>query len=538
MGDQTVSLLLPFVQRDTREEKNMNRKLRMLLAAGAVCTVAAGFGTVAQAEGSTFTYAISSDPGANTNPITSSDRFGLMTSNLVYSPLFKINGTECEWYLATGYELSNDDRTYTFTLRDDVTWSDGEQFNADDVIFTIEQIMDPDNASEMYGNFVTAEGPVEIEKVDDFTVSFTFPKASPAHLEAFAYEVYIIPEHKFADVEDYDTYAFSEPTVTTGAYIMTEYSAGSYLKFEKNENYFRQEPSIDTIVLRIITSNDTAMLAIQSGEVDAWPTTPAYLEQIDLEASNLTSYAFNQGRIGYMEVNTTKIPDVKVRQAIFYALNKDELATATYLSTDNYDNVYTFLPPNNGYYDDSESEKYETDVEKAKALLAEAGAEGLTVNIGYCSSDTTQETWAVLMQQQLAQAGITAELNPMESAAYYNELENPDKPFDLYFGGYIMGSDPQTYADLFKTGSTFNYTGNENAEIDRLFDEGIATFDTEERAVIYKELQKVIQDDAIFYPIASNSYIVLFNNRVQGIEECGLVPIYTLGDAAFLTLAE
>lgn len=509
-----------------------------MIAAGFIGAIAVGAGTIAQAEESTFTYAISTDPGANTNPITSSDRFGLMTSNLVYSPLFKIDGSEYEWYLATGYELSNDDRTYTFTLRDDVTWSDGEPFTADDVIFTIQEIMDPENASEMYGNFVSAEGPVEIEKIDDFTVSFTFPSASPAHMEAFAYEVYIIPEHIWSEVEDYETYAFTEPTVTTGAYIMTEYSAGSYLKFEKNEDYFLTTPSIDTIVFRIIPSDDTAMLAIQSGEVDAWPTTPAYLNQIDLEASNLTSYAFNQGRVGYLEVNASRISDVKVRQAIFYALDKTQLATATYLSEDNYDNVYTFLPPNNAFYNDEEVEKYETDIEKSKSLLAEAGAENLTLNVGYSSSDTTQETWAVLIQQQLAQVGITVELSPMESTAYYNELENPDKSFDLYFGGFIMGSDPQTYSELFKTTGTFNYTGSTNTEVDRLFDEGIATFDTEERQAIYTELQKVIQDDACFYPIASNSYIVLINNRIQGIEECGLVPIYTIGDAAFLTIAE
>lgn len=522
----------------------MSRKWKKLISAGLVCAMTAGALSMVQASESSaaepgvFTYAIAGDPGANVNPITSSDRWGLMTNNLIYSPLFKIDGDEYDWYLATGYELSNDDRTYTFTLRDDVTWTDGEPFNADDVIFTIEQIMNPDNASEMYSNFVSAEGEVEIEKVDDYTVSFTFPSASPAHMEAFAYQVYIIPEHVFSSVTDYETLEFTGPTVTTGAYILTEYSAGSYLKFEKNENYFRNTPSIDTVVLRIITSDDTAMLAIQSGEIDAWPTTPAYLQQIDVEGSNLTTYAFNQGRVGYMQVNASTIQDVKVRQAIFYALNRDELATAVYLDPANYDDVYTFLPPNNIYYDDSEVQKYETDIAKSQELLAEAGAQGLSLTIGYCSTDTSQEVWALLVQNQLSQAGITAELNPMESTAYYNAMREDEMPYDLFFGGYIMGSDPQTYADLFTSDGSANYSKNKNEEIDRLFDEGIATFDTEERAAVYKELQNVIQEDATIYPIASNSYIVLINNRVSGIEECGLVPIYTIGDASYLTLTE
>jgi peptide/nickel transport system substrate-binding protein len=490
------------------------------------------------ASNNTFTYAIGGDPGANVNPITSNDRWGLMTTNLIYSPLFKIDGDELDWYLATGYELSNDDRTYTFTLRDDVVWSDGEPFTADDVIFTIEAIMDPANASEMYANFVTDEGAVEIEKVDDYTVSFTFPSASPAHLEAFAYQIYIEPEHVFADVTDYDAYQYEGAVVGTGPYILTEYSAGSYLKFEKNENYFINTPSIDTIVYRIITSEDTAMMAIQKGEVDAWATTPAYLEQIDLEANNLTAHAFNQGRVGYLDINANTVTDVRVRQAIFYALNRQELATAAYLSEEYYDEVYTFLPPNNAYYDDSTVERYDRDVEKAKSLLTEAGVDNLTLTIGYTSTDVIQETWAVLAQQELAEVGITTELDPMESSAYNNAMYSEDKPFDLFFGGFIMGSDPQTYADLFQSTSSINYSGLKSDTVDSLFLQGITTFEEAERKTIYSELQDALQEEAVFYPIASNNYIVIFNNRVGGIDECGLIPIYTLNDASYLTLTE
>lgn len=484
----------------------------------------------------TFTYAIGGDPGANVNPITSSDRWGLMTTNLIYSPLFKINGADITWYLATGYELSEDERTYTFHLRDDIQWSDGEKFTADDVIFTIEQMMIEENACEMYSNFVTEDGACEIKKIDDYTVSFTFPDASPAHFEAFAYQMYIEPKHVFEGITDYDSYQYDGPVVGTGPYILTEYSAGSYLKFEKNDKYFMNTPSIDTLVFRIIPSNDAASLAIQSGEIDAWATTPAYLEQIDLEANNLNVQAFNQSRIGYLNINCRKITDVKVRQAIFYALDKTQMATATYLNPSYYDEVYTFLPPNNAYYDDSEVNKYETDVEKAKSLLADAGVSGLKVKMGYSSDDANMETWALLAQEQLSAAGITVELAPMEQGAYYNELYSEDKDFDIFFGGYIMGSDPHTYAGLYTTGSESNYSGLASEAVDKLFADGIKTFDDTERKAIYKELQNQIQEEAAFFPIASNSYLVIFNNRVKGIEKCGLIPIYTLNDPSYLSL--
>lgn len=518
--------------------KKSFRKLIISGITGALFVSGLGIVPVLAADGDndTFTYAIGGDPGANVNSITSTDRWALMTSNLVYSPLFKLDGNDIDWYLATDYEISEDGKTYTFTLRDDVNWTDGEPFTADDVIFTLEAIENPDNASEMYGNFVTEDGAAELEKIDDYTVAVTFPDASPAHLEAFAYQVYILPEHIFADVTDFDTYTVQTPSVTTGAYVLTEYSAGSYLKFEKNEDYFKHTPSIGTIVYRIITSADTASLAIQSGEVDAWATTPAYLGQIDTEADNLTVKAFNQGRVGYLEVNAKTVTDERVRKAIFYAIDRDQLDLATYLNKDYYDDVYTFLPPNNGFYDDSDVEKYETDPDKAKELLNEAGVSNLSLILGYDSTDTTMETWALLIQQQLSQVGITITLNPIESTAYSNMQREEEKSFDLFFGGYIMGSDPQTYSALFTSGAAYNYSFAEIPEVDELFQKGISTFDETERAAIYKELQETIQDNAYFYPIASNNYLVLFNNRVGGIEESGLVPIYTIKDASYLTL--
>lgn len=513
----------------------MNKSIKLMgLGIAAAMTMSLAV-TASAADADTFTYAIAGDPGANVNPINSQDRWGLMTSNMVYSPLFKLNGTDIDWYLATGYELSNDDHTYTFTLRDDVKWTDGEAFTADDVIFTIEEIMDPANASEMYENFVTEEGAVEIEKIDDYTVSFTFAEASPAHLEAFAYQIYIVPEHVFADVADYDTYEVATPTVTTGAYVLTEYSAGSYLKFEKNADYFLGEPNIGTIVYRIITSDDTASLAIQSGEIDAWATSPTYVSQIDLEANNLTVQAFNQGRVGYMAMNAKTMTDKNLRKAILFALDKEQLNLGVYLSKDYYDEIYTFLPPNNAYYNDTDVEKYAQDLDKAKEYLAEAGGSA-DLTLAYSATDKTMEVWALLIQNQLMNVGINVTLSPIEQTAYYNELREEEKSFDLYFGGCIMGADPQTYATLYTTGSSSNYAFMSIPEVDSLFAKGVATFDTEERAAIYKELQEVMQEEAYFYPITSNSYLLLMNNRVGGIEECGLTPIYNLRDPANLTL--
>lgn len=505
-------------------------------AAGSAGSSAAAQTTAAKSD--TFTYAIAGDPGSNCNPIISTGRWGLMTSNMVYSPLFKLAADgSIEWYLAKSYDLSEDKKTYTFHLRDDVKWSDGEKFTADDVLFTIQSIMNPDNASEMYSEFVTEAGSAQLAKVDDYTFSCTFPNASPAYLESFAYQLYIIPQHIFKDVKDFNTYEFPGTSVGTGPYVLTDYSAGSYLKFEANPDYFMGAPKIQNIIYRIITSQDTAMLAIQSGEVDAWATTPDYIKQMDLEGSNLTAHSYNQGNVAYMAFNCKRVPDQKVRQAVMFALDREQMNTAVFQSKDYYSDVYTFLPPNNPYYDDSTAEKYNTDAEKSKALLKEAGVTNLTLTLGYDSSDTMEETQGLLMKEQLAAVGITLNLSPMESTAYYAALKKSDNTFDMYLGGYIMGSDPNTYASLYMSNGTSNWMYYSDAAIDDLFTKGISTFDDAERKTVYTELQKAVQDYACFYPIVSRNYVVVINNRVGGLDQCKLVPIYVLGDPAYLTLS-
>lgn len=489
-----------------------------------------------KADGSTFTYAIGGDPGANVNVITTSDRFGLMTIKMIYSPLCMYNADGIEWFLAESVDTSDDNTEYTFHLRKDVVWSDGEAFNADDVVFTYEAMEDPNNAGWAYAQLVYEQGATKIEKVDDYTVKFTLPFASAASLEMLC-NIFIMPEHVYKDVTDFENNEFNTKPVGTGPYVMTEYSAGSYVKFEANENYMFGAPDIDTFVYRIVENSNTAMMAIQSGEVDAWVATPAEVNQMDLEGNNLETYIYSEGRVGYMAINAKQIPDQKVRQAIFYALNKEDINNAVYLSEENYLVPTSFMPPISQFYTEN-VETYETNIDKAKELLKEAGAEGVTVELSFNGSDSAQSTQAALIQQQLAQAGINCELNGMDSAAMFEQLEDPDTTIQMFLNGYIMGIDPDTYTSLFESEGGYNYMHYDFPEIDELFKKGRETSDQDERFAIYEELQQVLQDKACFYPLVSNSRILVVNKRVGGVEEAGLVPVYTFEDTSKLTISE
>lgn len=248
----------------------------------------------------TFTYAISGDP-TSTNPINTSDRWGLTVTNMIYSPLVIVeaDGTT-QNALADSVEPAEDGLSLTVHLKKDVKWSDGEAFTAEDVVFTYEQKVKKENGN---ADALWVDGkPVSIEKVDDYTVKFVLPSASAAALNNIATETYIIPEHIYKDVTDFSVSELPETPVGTGPYKLKEYKRGEYFTFEANENYYSGEAAIKNVTLRIIESTDTAKVALQKGEVDAAVVLPSDIE--DLDESMISVYPYTENRVGYLGLNT------------------------------------------------------------------------------------------------------------------------------------------------------------------------------------------------------------------------------------------
>ncbi len=486
------------------------------------------------ADSSTFTYAISGDP-SSMNPINTSDRWGLTVANMIFSPLVAIDGEgNSENVLAESVEPAADGKSVTVKLKQGIKWSDGEAFTADDVVFTYTKKADKANGNA--DSLWIGDQAIKAVKVDDYTVRFDFPTVSAAAVNNIVTETFIIPEHIYKDVTDFSVSELPETPVGTGPYKLKEYKRGQYLQFEANENYFGTKPSIKNVTLQIIESTNTAKVALQKGEVDATVVLPS--DSKDLDTDSISTYAYSENRIGYLGLNsqTEQLKDVKVRQAIFYALNKDEMNKAAYLDEKYYATPYSFLPPANKFVSD-DVEKYSTDDAKAKKLLAEAGVSDLKINLAFTASDPAQSLQATLIQQQLAKVGITVELQGGDGTAIYTELRKADSTkYNMFLGGYIMGNDPDQYARLFKTGGGSNYFKLANDTVDQLFNDGAVELDTTKREAIYDDLQKEIADQAVIYPIVDNKKILAANKRIQGIDDAKLVPIYTFEDMAKLTI--
>lgn len=506
----------------------------VVLAACASNTTNTSTTTTSATSNNAFTYAISGDP-TSINPITTSDRWGLTVTNMIFSPLVRVEGDGSKTYeLAESIEPSADGLTLTVKLKKDIKWSDGEAFTADDVVFTYTK--KADKANNSFKQMWIGDQQIQVVKVDDYTVEFKLPAASAAALENVATEIYILPEHVYKNVTDFSGSDLGVTPVGTGPYKMVEYKRGEYFRFEANEHYYRGKAAINEVVLRIITSTDTAKLALQKGEVDAAVVLPSDIA--DLDKNSITAYPYSENRIGYMGLNTAtqELSDVRVRQAILYALNKEEMNKAVYLAPEYYATPSSILPPNNPFVT-TDVEKYETNIEKAKALLAEAGVSNLTLKLGYTATDKPNTLQATLIQQQLQKIGVNVELAGGDGTAVFTELRKKGSTqYHLFLGGYIMGNDPDLYSALFASGQRSNYFQYSSDVTDRLFKEGAVELDPAKRKEIYNTLQKTIAEDAIIYPIVDNRRILAVNNRIGNVTDAGLIPIYSIEDMSKLTI--
>ena len=478
----------------------------------------------------TFTYAIAGDTGNTLNPLTADDRYGLMASKMLYTPLYFINlDGSVDYILAESMESNEDGTVWTCKLKPDLKWSDGEPITADDVVFTI-------NANNDFSSSLAINGElIQAEKVDDLTVNFNLPSPSASVFELLSAELFILPQHFFEPKGTFDVNMLEETPVGSGPYVLEEYMTGQYLKFKANPNYPLGTANIENVVYRVIEKDDTATLALQSGEVDAWIASSAEQMLPYQDNENFNIYNYSEGRVAYMLLNSVSenMQDQDYRKGIMYALDRNEIMTAAYTDPDLYQIGYTFLPPINEYYDDSQVEKYERDLDKAKELTAGGPTE---LSLLYNVTDGVQERMALAIQASLKEIGINVTLDGREYAAYNKSyMDVTDGSFDLFLNGYVMGIDPNAYKSLFSS-ETEDYLRCHSEAADALWTEADLVTDTEARKPLYAELQKLIQDEAVFYPLGSNLKTLVVSSRIGGVEDAGLVPIYSIKDASKLTI--
>jgi peptide/nickel transport system substrate-binding protein len=301
---------------------------------------------------------------------------------------------------------------------------------------------------------------------------------------------------------------------------------------ERFDDYFAGKPYLDSIIYRIAKDPNSANIALQNGEINMRMIDPQDYQKLN-DTGKFTMVTFPEGRLFYMvfNLNTEIMQKKEVRQAIAHALDKNEMITAAFVSSDFADPASSIFTPDT-LYQTNDVMTYEYDPKKAKELLASAGVEGnLKVRLAYVNSNKVMTSLALYTQQKLKEVGIDVELIAMDPNAFSEKATNKEnKDFELSFGGYIMGAEPDAYKTLFVSDADYNYAHYKNPEFDALWDQAAVEIDPNKRAELYKEIQQKVAEEATYLPIAYPKAVIAVDKKFGGLDEAHPIPVAMFED--------
>lgn len=416
--------------------------------------------------------------------------------------------------LAEDWEISDDGLTYTFYLRDDVTFHNGKAFTSEDVVYTYETLSGLGGEEPLSSKFTTLTA---VTALDDYTVEMTISEPDAAFLQFT--RIAVLPV-------GYDEQ--SAAPVGTGPFVFEEYVPGQKIVLSKNENYYEESrmPSIDRAEIYIMTDESAILTALQSGQLDAGTV---YADSADYLTGDFTIYSSPQNMVQLFALNNSVEPfdDVRVRQAFEYAINKEEIIEGVFAgyATELYSN---FSPVMSYYYNDELTDIYTYDVEKAKELMAEAGYEdGFDITISVPSNYQKHVDTAQVIVQQLKAINVTATIEPLEWAQWLEQVyTNAD--YQTTIVGLTGKLDPNDILGRYVSDYSKNFMRYSSPVYDELIEEAKTASD-EERVELFKECQKVLTEDAAAVWISDPNQIVVTRSNLKG---------YTFYPLSFMDLSK
>lgn len=470
----------------------------------------------------------------NLIPILASDSASGDIVGLVFNGLVKYNkNIELVEDLAQSWEVSKDGLVVTFFLRKGVRWHDGEPFTSKDVLFTYQKLIDPKVPTPYSGDFERIE---RIEIPDDYTVRVIYKEPFSPGLSSWG--MAIMPKH-LLEKEDLNTTQFSRHPIGTGPYKFKEWITGDRIILEANEDYFEGKPYIARYIYRIIPDQATMFLELKSEGIDEAGLTPIqYARQTDTNYFKKNFNKFRYPSFGYTYLGYNlldpRFKNKRVRQAISYAINKEEIIDGVLLGLGR---VGTGpFPPESWAYN-PHVKHYPYNPEKAKELLSQAGWEDsdgdgwldredrifeftILINQGNEARRKTAE----IIQRRLREVGIKVKIRVVEWTAFINEFVDK-KRFETIILGWSLSRDPDSY-DIWHSSKTkegeFNFISYKNEELDRLLLEGRRTFDRDKRKKIYHRIHEILAEEQPCIFLYVPDALPMVHARFKGIEPAPL----------------
>jgi peptide/nickel transport system substrate-binding protein len=529
--------------------KKRNRILSLLLAGvmalGLTACGASNAGAAADETGSAAvsTESASSDTAASgekiinvgvTNTIGSLNPLLLnggeinkYATGLMFLPLMELDADlNFEGMLADSI-TTEDNKNFIVHIDDAATWSDGTPVTADDVVYTALRLASPviGNTAMMYYVFegVGDDGFVEegaesidgIQKVDDKTVQFTTKEEMPITTFENSYARYLLtlPKHvieQYSEEELSTADWFNHPDVVSGPFIVTDFDVDHYISYEANKDYWKGAPKIDKLNIKIVDGSQL-YAGLQSGEIDITQQTMSDIPQEDYESVE----ALDNVEVVYgspvtnqsVFIQTKNVPDVKVRQAMLYAIDRQQILEE--LLNGHGEIVDGFLSSASPFYDDSLT-PISYDPEKAKALLEEAGWDGSqTIRFYVNSGDSTFVNAASIIAAEWAAVGIKAEIQTVDFATLMSVAGTED--YDVLAVQYTYAPvDP--YPDVaWLLGGEGSWTGYSNDTLNEALTKSQLTSDPEETRELFSVVDKKVQEDVPMF----SAYVISAQGAVS-----------------------
>ncbi len=527
----------------------MKKRMRLLaLLLAVMMVVLTGCGSGGEDTGSSIVIGQSSEV-ANLNPMiqprTPDSNVQCLIFDFLVIPDENLNYVGD---LAESWDISDDGTVYTFHLHEGVKWHDGEDFNADDVVFTLTSLASPEYTGGNEGRVMSIVGAAEyqagtadsvegIKKVDDYTVEITLTSPNAAFLSNMY--VAMLPEHILAGESpaDWGNDDFNRSPIGTGKYKFVEWESGQYISLELNEDYFGTKPTIENVVVQF-GADTTLVAALLNGEIDVLYNLPASeIENVEA-VDNASVYNYQMMTVYYIGLNQLDpaLGDYRVRQALAHALDKQTIVDTVYGAE--YASVCEDVFPSNHWSHNPDVTVYEYDPEKSIALLEEAGytmnestgyfeKDGQTLHLTYdMSTSTDGRQVAALIQQYWKAIGVEMEVIEQDFATLaYSKLlpnnateETTADSFQCYTLGFGVEADPEEYNAYFTTSTgagSWNFIHYSNSEVDALFQQQLLETDPAARAECFHQIAKLISDDLPWIPLYNRVSSAGLSSRID-----------------------
>ena len=485
----------------------------------------------ASESGGTLVDAMSGEPSGLIAMIAGESSASTIASNIFNSLLKYDKNLELTGELAESWDVSPDQKTITFHLKPNLKWADGKPLTSDDVLFTWQLVTD-EKTRTPYGADYKLVKKAEAPNPDTFKVTYAQPYA-PA-LDSWS-GLHILPKH-LLEGQDINNTPFARNPVGSHYYELDQWKKGESISLKRNVNATQGQARIDRLVSRIIPDRAAQFLELMADNIDSMSLNSIQYARIFPSRPDLTAKIAQYKELGnsytYLGFNLKRKPfdDVRVRQAINYAIDKQEIIDGVLLGLG--------LPVASPYkpgtrWSNPSLQPYPYDPGKAIALLKAAGFEdhdhdGILDRDGQplsfeilTNQNKEREMSAVLVQRRLKEIGIDVKIRVVEWATFISRFIKTGD-FNVVLLGWGLGLEPDQFNIWHSSQQApgqFNFIGYNNPTVDKLLEDGRTELDPDKRMKIYHAFAKILLEDSPVVYLFAGYGLPAIHKRVKGIDD-------------------